>query len=165
MEEKVLSTKKFTYTDDKEREFIMELSKRMINGNEYYSLCCLDEDNVEMGYANFSIKNDTLWLIMVETFGKYRGKGIGTALLQSMEVVGANEGCRYINGKYYPKNTRKEDEDVEIHAMDTYLKLGYSKPTSEDDWFLSKWIDRDEVREYDSRIKHINEEKEVIKKR
>ena len=165
MEEKILSQERFTYLDSKEVKFLMELSKRVINGNEYYSIRCLGANDKVMGYVNYTIKKDTLWLIMVETYGQYRSRGIGTALLQVMEVEGAKEGCRCINGKYYPKNTRKEDEDVEIHAMDTYLKLGYSKPTSEDDWFLSKWIDRDEVREYDSRIKHINNEKEVIKKR
>ena len=106
-------------------------------------LVAQDESGV-LGYIG-SIESDGCYITNVAVFPQFRGQGVGTLLLKSLESEAAQRGCEFIT-----LEVRKSNQD----AIRLYLRLGYdyvgerknfySLP-DEDAVIMTKQLYKDEV--------------------
>ena len=128
--------------------------------NDFYVVKCVDKDNEELGFINFEIKNNKVWIYKIETNPNFFHQGIGTALLNTMEYIAMLNNISRVEGKYYPTNE---------YTKPFYEKYGYYIPNQkkswddyDETWTMSKDLDFDKIKSYieDNLIKSSVEELE-----
>ena len=102
--------------------------------DDFYKILAINENNQEMGYLTFKIKNGfsrKLWLNKIETKQEFQNQKVGTALIGCLEYFAGVCNIDFIEGKFYPTND---------YAKPFYLKHGYEIYKDEYEWFVDKTL-------------------------
>lgn len=105
---------------------------------KFFRAIATDDNFNEMGYANFTIKDDgSIWLYHIKTDEKYSHQGIATILINAMEYFAVlNYYVKHVEGKYYPENE---------FAESFYKKNGYDILEDSYSYFIVKSLYRKDV--------------------
>lgn len=94
---------------------------------KYYEIKAYSNHKKEMGYLNFSIKDNAVWLWQIVTYEQYQNNGVGQGLLDIMEYFCAKNNYTKIQGKFNPDNQYVEPfylkNNYEINLMNYCLIL------------------------------------------
>lgn len=96
---------------------------------KFFRAVATDDNFNEMGYANFTIKDDgTVWLYHIKTDEKYYHQGVATVLINAMEYFAVTGyRAKMIEGKFYPENEfaegfyNKNDYDIIEDSYNYYI--------------------------------------------
>ena len=124
-----------------------------------YKIICLSKENEEMGFVSFSIKENLVWILKLETNPKFARLGVASAIVDIMEYFAVNNGITRIEGKFYPDNQ---------FARPFYEKNGFFVPNAtkswddyDETWTLFKNLDKQQVDDkVSSNIKVFEDESE-----
>lgn len=116
------------YISKKQNKYI-EMKLSHLDGNDYELVALSDSDAI-MGKANFAIisKQRKVWLRKIETKPEFQDKGVGQALLDTLEYFTIQKGLKHIEGKFYPDNEYakpfylKNDYDIYKEDYETYVE-------------------------------------------
>lgn len=112
----------------------------------YYTLLAVDDEKAvgkltfKLDYRSFNRK---LWLNKISVIDECSHLGVGTALLTMMEVFAYRNRISDVEGKYYPENE---------FAKPFYDKHGYDIWKDGYDWYVSKMLHEDKLKEISDNI-------------
>lgn len=102
-------------------------------GDNSYSLECFlsmpkQDKKTLLGYVRFNIKSNKAWINKISVRASHRRLGIGSQLLERMEIFVKSEGVKIVEGKFYPLGVS------ENNLRSFYEKNGYFVPNKTRSW-------------------------------
>lgn len=107
-------------TNKNNQEYGFEMKITHHQDKDYYTILCFDDAGICAGRASFKISKmgyrPSIWIYKIETFENFQNRGLGKAILDTVEMFAKLKRIYIIEGKFYPDNE---------YAEPFYIKNGY----------------------------------------
>lgn len=116
-----------------------------VEDERFYRAFARNECDEIMGYIIFKAHEKYSWLYKIETYDEFQNRGVGKALLTTMEyILLSTTNCYNVEGKFYPTNSR---------ALPFYNNNGYTIYKDGYEHYVSKYLSKKDLPNVTANIK------------